>query len=140
MRGQDAVCEDVYAMIELQVSADEVSLVVAWSAGTVYAARQRRAVHPLGEFDSASRWYPYAKREHRSCCDRIRSPSRRWPYSLMLHCRTAKHVARLFSVPERDVLRAAKAFASLEGSRLAVEAEEALQFVGWCQQGGRISK
>jgi hypothetical protein len=47
--------------------------------------------HPKGKFDSAGRWYP-SNSEVRDCCERIRSPSRRWPYSLMLHCRTAKHV------------------------------------------------
>lgn len=46
---------------------------------------------------------------------------------MMLHCRTAKHVARLFSVPEKDVRRAAKAFKKLEEPELAVEAEKALR-------------
>jgi hypothetical protein len=114
-------------MIELKISADAILLMLACNAGVVYVARQRRAVHPQGQFDSAGRWYPYAKTEHRRCCDQIRSPSRRWPYSLMLHCRTAKHVARLFSVPEKDVRRAAKAFTKLEEPELAVEAEKALR-------------
>jgi hypothetical protein len=117
-------------VIELQVSADDISLVAACNAAVVYVARQHRAVHPLGEFDSAGRWYPYARWEHRSCCEGIRCPSRRWPYSLMLHCRTAKHVARLFRVPEKDVRHAAKAFTNLEEPELAVEANEALRYVG----------
>jgi hypothetical protein len=45
---------------------------------------------------------------------------------LMLHCRTAKHVARLFRVREKDVRRAAKAFINLDEPELAVEANEAL--------------
>ncbi len=45
-------------------------------------------------------------------------------------CRTAKHVARLFSVPEKDVRRAAKAFTKLEEPELAVEAEKALRYAG----------
>jgi len=67
-----------------------------------YIARQRRHRHPKGKFDSAGRWYP-SRSEVRGCCERIRSPSRRWPYSLMLHCRTAKHVAALFNVSERTL-------------------------------------
>jgi len=67
-----------------------------------YLARQRRDRHPKGKFDSAGRWYP-SNSEVRDCCERIRSPSRRWPYSLMLHCRTAKHVAALFNVSERTL-------------------------------------
>ena len=41
---------------------------------------------------------------------------------------TAKHVGRLFSVPERDVRRAAKALTSVEEWKLAVEAETALRY------------
>lgn len=60
----------------------------------LYAARQERRQHPRGSFDKAGRWYP-AESEACSCCAGLRSPSQRWPYSLMLHCRTRKHVANL---------------------------------------------
>lgn len=67
-----------------------------------YLARQRRDRHPVGWFDSAGRWYP-SESEIRECCERIRAPSRNWPYPLMLHCRTAKHVAALFAVDVRNL-------------------------------------
>ena len=113
-------------MLEIQVSADAIALALACNAGIVYAARRRRAVHPQGKFDAAGRWYP-AKPEHRGCCGQIRSPSRRWPYSLMLHCRTARHVASLFKVCEKDVRRAAKGFTDLTEQELAFRAEKALR-------------
>jgi len=115
-------------MIKLQIPSDAMkALMNGYKAGIVYVARQRRAIHPHGDFDSAGRWFPCAKTERRRCCDQIRPPSRRWPYSLMLHCRTAKHVARLFSAPEKHVRRAAKAFTNMEERELAVEAEKALR-------------
>jgi len=49
-----------------------------------------RSRHPHGSFDNAGRWYPDNELE---CCQSIRSPSRSWPHSLLLHCRTVKHVA-----------------------------------------------
>jgi hypothetical protein len=115
-------------MIEIPIAADTIALMKTCNAAIVYVARQRRAADPQGTFDSGGRWYPYG--EYRDCCDRIRSPSRNWPYSLMLHCRTAKHVAALFSVPERDVRRAAKLFTHVRKGKLAVEAEKALRYAG----------
>lgn len=59
-----------------------------------YEKRQARLEHPAGTFDKQGRWYP-AENEERDCCMAIRRPTRRWPYSLMLHCRTRKHVDSL---------------------------------------------
>jgi hypothetical protein len=60
----------------------------------IFQRRKSRAEHPTGKFDKQSRWYPDAA-EHQECCDRVRKPSAAWPYSLMVHCRTKKHIARL---------------------------------------------
>jgi hypothetical protein len=62
--------------------------VAAWR---VYERLQRRRIHPAGTFDAQRRWWPSAD-EWRPCCERIRRPSGRWPYSLLNHCRTAGHV------------------------------------------------
>jgi len=77
------------------------------AAAREYLARRDRRKHPAGRFDNGGRWYP-DESEARACCATIRAPSRRWPYSLMLHCRTAKHVAALYGVETSDVRRAAK--------------------------------
>lgn len=66
----------------------------AFQAEETYKRRQARAEHPDGSFDKAGRWFPSTS-EQRACCQTIRTPSRRWAYSLMLHCRTRKHVRQL---------------------------------------------
>lgn len=122
-------------MIEFQVSAGAIRVLMKeYNAGVVYVARQRRIVHPHGKFDSGGRWYPNNS-EYRACCDQIRSPSRRWPYSLMLHCRTAKHVAAMFSVTQKDVRREAKAFTNIGEQALADHAKRALGLAGADAEG-----
>jgi len=61
------------------------------AAATRYIDLQSRLRHPLGDSDNAGRWYPNNEQE---CCKGIRSPTRSWPWSLMLHCRTMVHVAQ----------------------------------------------
>lgn len=73
-----------------------------------YLRRQDRLSHPAGKQDRGGRWYP-APEERRPCCDRIRPPSRRWPWSLMHHCRTAEHIAQLYNVDRTALLREARA-------------------------------
>lgn len=58
-----------------------------------YRARQSRRVHPRGRFDGAGRWYPDEAAEGGTPA--VRTPSRAWPYSYMLACRTRRWVARL---------------------------------------------
>lgn len=76
-------------------------------AALEYIRRQEREAHPLGEFDHAGRWYP-VEEERRPCCGRVRSPSRAYPYSLLLHCRTIGHVAALYGVGEEELRRAVR--------------------------------
>ena len=72
-----------------------------------YIARRDRDTDPPGRFDKAGRWYAH-ETERRDCCWPIRSPSRAYPYSWLVHCRTAKHVADLYAVPRKRLLRAAR--------------------------------
>jgi len=60
----------------------------------IYRDRKDRVAHPEGEFDGGGRFYP-SETEEQECCAEIRSPSRAYPYSLMVHCRTLKHVKNL---------------------------------------------
>lgn len=87
-------------------------------AALEFVKRQARLTHPEGRFDSGGRWYPDREREKRECCQGIRSPSRRWPYSLLVHCRTAEHVARLYGVSKRDIMRAVPVVTALLGLAL----------------------
>jgi len=54
--------------------------------------RKHRIRHPSGKFDNAKRWYP-DEMERCDCCEGIRSPSRSYPYSLMVHCRSTSHMS-----------------------------------------------
>jgi len=73
----------------------------------IYLNRKSRAEHPEGSFDSGGRWYP-TKSEKCCNCDSIRSPSLRYPYSLMTHCRGVEHVAELCDVDSLELKRAAR--------------------------------
>lgn len=76
----------------------------AKQAGKEYVALRDRLQNPEGTFDGAKRWYP-DETEKQACCRAVRSPSRHWPYSLLVHCRTAEHVANKYDVARKDVLR-----------------------------------
>ena len=57
----------------------------------VYRALQDRVIHPEGEFDKGGRWYP-SEKENQGVTDIIRSPSKAYPYSYLVACRSKKHV------------------------------------------------
>ena len=72
-----------------------------------YLGRRDRTRHPEGRIDKASRWFP-SDSEYQGCCQGIRTPSRSWPWSLMVHCRTITPIARLYKVEEDDLRREAR--------------------------------
>lgn len=53
----------------------------------IYHELKERMIHPSGKFDKAGRWYA----KHSDLIS-VRSPSRSFPYSEMLACRTKKYV------------------------------------------------
>lgn len=85
-----------------------------------YIRRQERRAHPDGIFDGVGRWYP-SEAEERPCCDYIRRPSGRWPYSLLTHCRSVAHVAALYNADPKEVRRAIK-----DGAWKVLQAQEVL--------------
>lgn len=84
-------------------------------AAAVYYLRQARRAHPRGDWDDGHRWYP-DEAEWRDCCAKIRPPSRAWPWSLMVHERTAAHVAALYDVEPTALRRVARDIASEVGT------------------------
>jgi len=56
----------------------------------LFISLKEREENPEGSFDKAGRFYLENKFD---CCDYIRTPSRRWPYSEMIHGRTLQHAA-----------------------------------------------
>ena len=79
-----------------------------------YYQRQNRKSHPDGRADKAGRWYPSAS-ERQSCCNQVRQPTRSYPWSLMVHCRTARHIACLYDVSEADLRKAGRKAPAREG-------------------------
>ena len=75
-----------------------------------------RSTHPAGHFDDAGRWYPDTELP---CCQAIRSPSRQWPHSLLVHCRTVKHIAAESNYSPADLRSAMR--------RIVAEREERAQ-------------
>lgn len=71
----------------------EVRLII--KAIKEYNARQNRSSHPAGEFDKKGRFY---LSEVCDCCKGIRSPSAAYPYSQMVHGRSAKHICNLLGL------------------------------------------
>ena len=57
----------------------------------LYALRRSRTTNPEGNFDKAGRWYPSEREDQSGDGTRGRSPSRAYPYSYMLRCRTRQH-------------------------------------------------
>lgn len=76
-------------------------------AAEEYIRRRDRLTNPSGSFDRGGRFY-LADDERCECCIGIRTPSRAYPYSEMVHARTAVHVASLFGVEPKAVRREAR--------------------------------
>jgi len=77
-----------------------------------YMDRKERTEHPQGQFDNGGRWYP-SEHEACTCCEYIRSPSRGFPFSLMVHCRTVSHVAQLFGVGKSELRKSVNEYKRL---------------------------
>ncbi len=69
-------------------------------AACVVMRRKSRIDRAKGNYKP--QWHP-APSERLSCCDLIRTPSRKYPFSLQDHCRTAFHIAELFGESEARV-------------------------------------
>jgi hypothetical protein len=84
----------------LRAAAEEYVARFKWSAGV----RDGSERVPEGEKRDYGKWYPL-ELERQPCCAKIAEPTNRWPYSLLLHCCSAKHVAAVFQVDEDDLVR-----------------------------------
>lgn len=76
-------------------------------AAREYISRRDRITNPDGKFDKQGRFYP-SDNERCSCCNVVRSPSKRFPYSYMVHCRTITHIAKLYEVDEKELRKEVK--------------------------------
>ena len=71
-----------------------------------YLARKFRIAHPRGRKDNAGRWYPGAAE---GGTPNVRSPSRAWPWSYMVACRTRKWCEQLPAATRKEDAKAARA-------------------------------
>ena len=74
------------------------------NAANEFVNRQTRRSHPEGSFDKGGRFY---LRSTYDCCS-VRRPSRQFPYSQMLHGRSAEHVAHEYGVNASDIRKIAR--------------------------------
>lgn len=72
---------------------DTINLPQNLLVALAYEARQIRLVHPRGHTDNGGRWYPDEVAEGGT--PDVRSPSRAWPWSYMVACRTRRWCAQL---------------------------------------------
>jgi hypothetical protein len=86
-------------------------------AAAVYEWRklQDRKIHPPGKFDNGGRFY---SSEHFDCCSSIRSPSRAYPYSEMVHCRSYVHIAAKYGVDVKDLRKECRACSVMNANPL----------------------
>jgi hypothetical protein len=60
---------------------------------TIYEMAKNREIHPCGAFDKAKRWQPCDVLE--GYMGSVRTPSRSYPFSYMIHCRTKKYITTM---------------------------------------------
>ncbi len=81
------------------------------AAAVEFIDLQNRTTHPAGTFDNARRFYPAETFE---CCAGIRTPSAAYPFSLMVHARTADHIANKYKVEPSEIRKLKKVLSKNE--------------------------
>ena len=105
-------------MYELTITEEvqALNLDAALSNAIIIAIKRRDGGDkPRGRTDNGGRWYP-SDDEHCSCCDRVREPSRGYPWSIYKHCFGAEHVAHLY---EQDVAAVKAGIRAVDKARRA---------------------
>lgn len=59
-----------------------------------FAREYAKIRYPSGKKDNGGRWYPNEE-EICDCCSYVRRPSRSFPWSLYVHCKSIKHTKNL---------------------------------------------
>jgi len=90
-----------------------------------FTKRKARLEHPDGSFDNASRFYP-SDEENCGITSYVRSPSRNWPNSYMLACRSLDHCEDLCGADHDDVLLVRRFLKSKEAELTNLAACQAL--------------
>lgn len=89
-------------MSKKKVAIKTHELIKAAAALQRYERRQARLEHPEGKFDKGGRWYPEGRDEE--VMGAVRSPSRSFPHSYNLACRSLAHCERYEGADHQVVL------------------------------------
>lgn len=82
----------------MALKADKKKMLKINRAAQRYLRRRDWDEHPEGRTDNAGRWYPAESEKFDA--SRHRVPSRSWPWSYKVACRTTAHCAMLEGIPE----------------------------------------
>jgi hypothetical protein len=74
-------------------------------AAKLFLDLRDRRINPAGHFDGAGRFY---LDEIYQCCAAVHNPSRAYPYTQMVHGRTASHVAQACGISRTKILSVAR--------------------------------
>lgn len=113
----------IRSLITLNFTPDRMGAAI--KALNKFTMRKARLEHPEGSFDNGSRFYPSDK-ENCGVTGYIRSPSRSWPNSYMLACRTLEHCEALCDADHQDVLLVRRFLKSKEADLTDLPACQAL--------------
>lgn len=103
---------------------DRIAVVATY---LLWRARAERCAHPEGHFDGGGRWYPSERERVDGFDSGLRSPSRAWPFSLLVGARTRKHAAALVAAALDGAAVPADAASAVAVARELVEASVAAE-------------
>ncbi|HIE5648304.1 TPA: hypothetical protein ACXNQV_000098 [Stenotrophomonas maltophilia] len=103
----------------------------AYNGAMKYRRRQERTEHPTGDFDKAKRFYPDEVESPGGIIERtIREPSRAWPFSYMIACRSLAHCCHL----EGADVRHARLVIKLHDIAVDDDADSYAQFISQIEE------
>lgn len=112
--------KNLQAFISLIEERPDDALAAA-QALTIFNRRQARMDHPEGSTDNGGRWYPEGRDDIGMA---VRSPSRSYPWSYMLHCRSLDHCECLTGADHDDVLTIRRGLVAQGQERNGLTVEE----------------
>ena len=96
---------------------------------------QSRTTNPEGSFDNKKRFSPSQRFD---CCRTIRMPSAAFPFSLLVHARTATHVASAYGIDPAQIKSLKRAMERFEAENVYIclmrDALPAAQFTAFLRQ------
>lgn len=90
------------------ITRNQALYLVLVAAAYLAAARNDRAIHPVGSFDKAGRWVPSSLENSDNFTAHIRTPSRSWPNTYNKAARSWPHCLALADVAPEFVLEQAR--------------------------------